>query len=953
MITDYHSKLFAHELLRRHSVADAEKMAGTLFDAQVDLNPHQVEAALFAFKSPLSKGAILADEVGLGKTIEAGLVLSQKWTEGKRRILIVGPASLRKQWAQEIEEKFFLPSFIIESRNYNKIIKDGGRRPFEQPAIVICSFQFAARYADELMMTPWDLVVIDEAHRLRNVYRPDNKVGRALKTAFGNVPKVLLTATPLQNSLMELYGLVSIIDDYAFGDAKSFRAQYARLSGDGQFDELKARLEPICHRTLRRQVLEYIRYTNRIPITQEFIPGPEEQKLYDLVSDYLRRPTLAALPSSQRTLTTLILRKLLASSTFAIAGALNSLAGKLERQLKDDAALKNNLEDPVPDDIEEDYDGFQETAEEWVDDETPPELLSDDDIAAIEDEIAELLRFKDLAVSISENAKGKSLLTALTAGFEKADELGGAQKAIIFTESRRTQDYLVRLLSENGYAGDIVLFNGSNADQQSKAIYEQWKATHAGTDKVTGSRTADMRAALVEHFRNRAKIMIATEAAAEGINLQFCSMVVNYDLPWNPQRIEQRIGRCHRYGQKHDVVVVNFLNRNNAADQRVFELLSEKFQLFNGVFGASDEVLGAIESGVDFERRISNIYQSCRTTDEIETAFETLRAEMDEQITATMDNTRQKLLEHFDAEVHDRLKMNMEKASAYLDRYTTLLWALTKHELGKRAHFDDGHHTFTLKQAIDGVDAPVGGYFLRKEGLEGHRYRLGHPLARHVLERAAGRSLNGASLTLDYTGWPAKAAALEPFVGARGVAVAHKLSIRGADDQDHIIIAAQTNAGESLSENAARRLFDLPVKGQSPSSVEARPETQNHIDQTRQRILEELAARQAQWFDDEMEKLDNWAEDKRAGLKADLKDYDDQIKALKKDIRLAGGLPEKLSLQRKVRDLETKRDAAWRAYDEAAKDIETQKDKLLDSVEERLGQDVTDETLFVIEFEIV
>ena len=377
------------------------------------------------------------------------------------------------------------------------------------------------------------------------------------------------------------------------------------------------------------------------------------------MSDYLRRPTLAALPSSQRTLMTLILRKLLASSTFAIAGALNSLASKLERQLKDDAALKNNLEDPVPDDIEEDYDGFQETAEEWVDDETPTELLSDDDIAAIEEEIAELRRFKDLAVSISENAKGKSLLTALTAGFDKADELGAAQKAIIFTESRRTQDYLVRLLSENGYASDIVLFNGSNADEQSRAIYEQWKATHAGTDKVTGSRMADMRAALVDHFRNRAKIMIATEAAAEGINLQFCSMVVNFDLPWNPQRIEQRIGRCHRYGQKHDVVVVNFLNRNNAADQRVFELLSEKFQLFNGVFGVSDEVLGVIESGVDFERRISGIYQSCRTTEEIETAFETLRAEMDEQITATMDNTRQKLLEHFDAEVHDRLKMNM------------------------------------------------------------------------------------------------------------------------------------------------------------------------------------------------------------------------------------------------------------------------------------------------------
>lgn len=252
MITDYHAKLFAHELRKRHSAADSEKLASALLDAQVDLNPHQVEAALFAFKSPLSKGAILADEVGLGKTIEAGLVLAQKWTEGKRRILIITPANLRKQWSQEIEEKFFLPTLILEAANHKRMIREGISRPFEQNALIVCSFQFAARPSEALMVTPWDLVVIDEAHRLRNVYRTDNKIGRALKTALANVPKVLLTATPLQNSLMELYGLVSLIDDYAFGDAKSFRTQYARLTGEKLFQQLKMRLAPVCHRTLRR-----------------------------------------------------------------------------------------------------------------------------------------------------------------------------------------------------------------------------------------------------------------------------------------------------------------------------------------------------------------------------------------------------------------------------------------------------------------------------------------------------------------------------------------------------------------------------------------------------------------------------------------------------------------------------------------------------------------------------
>ncbi len=181
--------------------------------------------------------------------------------------------------------------------------------------------------------------------------------------------------------------------------------------------------------------------------------------------------------------------------------------------------------------------------------EPPAEPLTAEERESIQNEIEELNSFYELAMRITQNAKGKALLQALRTGFRMAAELGGAQKAIIFTESRRTQNYLLRLLIENGYTQEeIVLFNGSNSDAASRAIYTGWKSRHEGTDRVTGSRTADTRAAIVDYFSEQAKIMIATEAAAEGINLQFCSLVVNYDLPWNPQRIEQRIGRCHRYG---------------------------------------------------------------------------------------------------------------------------------------------------------------------------------------------------------------------------------------------------------------------------------------------------------------------------------------------------------------------------------------------------------------------
>jgi len=602
-ITDYHAKYYAHQLIKRCPSNSVEKLASTLMDAQVDLNPHQIEAALFAFRSPLSRGAILADEVGLGKTIEAGIVLSQKWAERKRKILIIVPSSLRKQWHQELQDKFFLPSHILEARTFNMAQKKGARNPFDRKDIVICSYHFARSKAEFLTRVKWDLVVIDEAHRLRNVYKPSNKIARQLKEVLQGVPKILLTATPLQNSLLELYGLVSFVDDYAFGDLKSFRSQYARLADSDTYGELKARLTPVCKRTLRRQVLEYIRFTNRIPITQEFVPTKDEEVLYEMVSEYLRRENLQALPSSQRSLMTLVLRKLLASSTFAIAGALDSLIRKLRARLqKNEKAMKE-----AEDKLSEDFESFEDLQDEWSESEPEQDPLSQEDIQAIEHEIQDLEAFRDLAVSITENAKGRSLLKALEIGLDKAAGLGAAKKAIIFTESRRTQDYLLRILGKTEYADRIVLFNGSNNDPKSKEIYTDWKQAHADTDQITGSRTADIRSALVDYFRNDAKIMIATEAAAEGINLQFCSLVVNYDLPWNPQRIEQRIGRCHRYGQKHDVVVVNFLNKKNAADQRVYQLLSEKFRLFSGVFGASDEVLGSIESGIDFEKRIVTI----------------------------------------------------------------------------------------------------------------------------------------------------------------------------------------------------------------------------------------------------------------------------------------------------------------------------------------------------------
>ena len=294
----------------------------------------------------------------------------------------------------------------------------------------------------------------------------------------------------------------------------------------------------------------------------------------------------------------------------------------------------------------------------------------------------------------------------------------------------------------------------------------------------------------------------------------------------------------------------------------------------------------------------------------------------------------------------------MDKSKEYLDRYARMLWYVTKHELAKHAKFDDDYRSFALKSVPDGVASPAGHYFMTKQGLDGHRYRLGHPLAKHIMDKAGSRDLNGANFIFDYGAWPQKSVALEPFIGSRGTLTAHKVSVRGSDDQDHIIMAAITDDGRRIDTKTAMRLFELPAKHEGAAALTLPQQIADAVQAERHSILEAMAARQAQWFDQEMDKLDNWAEDRRAGLKADLKELDEQLKALKKEVRQTGNLPDKLALQRKARTLETTRDEAWRAYDEAAKDIEKQKDGLLDQVEERLGQNVSDEALFTIRFEI-
>lgn len=959
MSTPYHARFFAHELTRQGGEG-VERLSRSLFDACVDLNPHQIEAALFAMRSPVSKGVLLADEVGLGKTIEAGLAICQLWAERRRRILVICPASLRKQWALELDEKFHLPTLVLDSKTYREQEKAGNPNPFMHDGIVICSIHFASNRAAEIKPIPWDLVAIDEAHKLRNAYRQSNKMGRNIRWALEDRRKTLLTATPLQNSLLELYGLSTVIDERLFGDLPSYRTQYVNVGGN--LEELRERLDSFCIRTLRSQVVEYIQYTERRLITRPFTPTEQEHKLYEAVSAFLKREDTYALPYQQRHLTALIVRKLLASSSQALAGTLEVMRDRLlalQEEAKAETSLAERIieDEEIEDDILDELmngEGAEVPVEELPEEQAPAKI----DKEKLRAEIEELTRYINWARSIGVDTKARELLKALQIGFSEMEKVGAAQRALVFTESRRTQAFLRDFLESNGYAGRVCTFNGTNREPETTKIYKRWLAANEASGRASGSRAIDVRTALIEHFRDHGDILIATEAAGEGINLQFCSLVVNYDLPWNPQRVEQRIGRCHRYGQKHDVVVINFLNERNAADRRVYELLKEKFRLFTGLFGASDEVLGSIESGVDFERRILDIYQQCRTPEEIEEAFQALRDELDETITSRIQETRELLLEHFDEDVHARLRVNLTGAREQLDRVGMMFWTLTRFILDSKASFDDDEFAFRLAEPpLPSVRR--GTYHMiskHRENVSGKfLYRLGHPLGEYVINAGKDYPAPVAKVVFDISDHPTRISMVEALQGKSGWLVLQRLAIDSFEREEHLLFSAFDDNGRSLDQETCKKLFncrgrvadslDVPAGERQRLAADA----ERHAKATVSKSLE----RNNRHFNEARDQLEKWAEDMVVAAEKELRDTKEQIKALNRQARHATTVDEQHGLQEKIRGLEKKKRRQRQKIFDVEDEIMDKRDTLIDALERRMEQRTSVQPLFTIRWAVV
>ena len=681
----FNRRLLAEDLVRVRRPDDRERYAASQRQARIDPNPHQIDAVIFALRRLREGGCILADEVGLGKTIEAGLVIAQTRAEGAQRILLIVPKSLIGQWQNEL---FTL--FGVQAREDHT---------FLAPGVYLVGREFAGseRGATPLgAVPPFDLVVIDEAHEifagLHKRYGRDGIYDDASEEAMmahrvrgflRSSPVLLLTATPIQNSLAELWGLVQYVEPTGtlLGDITTFRqvfcAEDDRTLVPGQEHELQRRLATVLQRTLRRQAQEFLDrpFTQRRCRLYEYSMSDDERSLYDDVTQYLLEPSIYAFSGRQRRLLLIGFHRRMASSISALAASLENVARRLRRlesgQPVDDTAIENQR------DLEEEDDDEAQLEE------TPPPT----DRPALAAELARVEGFVARARALPNDAKARSFKEAIGLVLELGREGRGSGKAVVFTESIRTQEYIRTLLLDMGLQDDeITLFRGANDHERATEAYARWRQEEEVrfAPGSRPSREVAVRLALVHEFRTRSKVLVCTEAGAKGLNLQFCETVINYDLPWNPQRIEQRIGRCHRYSQQHDVTVVNFIAHDNEANRLTFEILSQKLDLFGKVLDASDHVLYEPRTdapeivvsalSVELESDLRNIYSRSRTVDEMTREIAALRDKISDRRDAyekEYERTSQIIESRFDDDVRKvfrRLRAELPGALAQLDR---------------------------------------------------------------------------------------------------------------------------------------------------------------------------------------------------------------------------------------------------------------------------------------------
>ena len=928
-----HRRFDAEDIVRLRRSSERRRYAASQRLGRIDANPHQIDAVMFALRRIPEGGCILADEVGLGKTIEAGLVVAQVMAEGTERILIVVPKPLLGQWQDELYTLFGISA--LEAA-------DAGCE-ITAPGVFLVGREYAGSASGSERLAaapPFDLCVIDEAHEMfAGIYRRFDRFGAydessgAAQTAhrvrrlIGPAPVLLLTATPMQNSLEELWGLLHYVEPTGtlVGSLPTFKALFC-AGQDGrrlvpeQAPELRRRIAEVVQRTLRHQAQEFLDqpFVGRRAKLYEYSMSPEEKQLYDDVTNYLLSPSLNAFQGRSRQLLLIGFHRIMASSTAALANSLERVADRLRRMRQGSPdAERAHLIESLTGDLDDD-----ELPE--IEDESVVERSS-----TIDDELRQVEDFVRRARSLPHDSKAHSLVQVVRS---IGGRRGGNAKLVVFTESLTTQEYLRDLLIEHAGLEDseITLFRGHNDSPRARQALRRWQeevGRHLPAHRLPSPDIA-IRLALVHEFKSRCRVFIATEAGAKGLNLQFCDTIVNYDLPWNPQRIEQRIGRCHRYGQTRDVTVVNFLAKDNEAQRLTLEILTQKLDLFGDVMDMSDSVLHEARSkrseelttalGPDFEQQLNRIWERARSIDEVEEELRRLRETMEDrrrELDRIREHTTGLIETRFDDSVKqvfrriaDDLPATLAALDADLERVVTdyLRANGIDHatEVHKRRRLIRIPASERLPGALsEGLSVAAGHADVWEEVDALH---VAHPLVRAAIDDARRRGSGTFSVRFRLTAQAPEV--LERRRGSRGRLALSRISYRGFEREDRLVATAVFEDSAVLRPaEAALELLGMPCED-LPAPLGDLSVTTADLDEV---VDEELFFDQAHATDAEakafsraLDQLDQYVEDRLLVLRRGQREIADQLKQAEERRDAALGADARSRAEDRIRRLE-------------------------------------------------
>lgn len=565
---------------------------GYLFDpffavsaSRIDPLPHQLEAVYGVLLKKSRVRFLLADDPGAGKTIMAGLFLKElKYRGVLSRILIVTPANLTDQWRRELKEKFGETFEVMNRDTATAVYQDN---PWEKRSQLITSIDFAKREENLSLLerVQWDLVIVDESHKLSATrYGAEVKKSQRYRLgevlAKGSTHLLFLTATPHQGDDEKFRLLLDLLEPDLF--ANTVLLQEAARKNEN----------PVLLRRLKEDMTDFEGkplFPPRYVHSLSFKLSPSERELYVKVSDYVARHFKRAWDEQRRNvgLAMTVLQRRLASSTYAIAQSLENRHRRLESLRAQVAVLQEN---PYGDYTEEDLEEMTEDERWQVENALAERLTLARNLPELEAELHELealMKEARTLARLEDDRKLKELLSVL--------EKLGDEKLLIFTEHKDTLRFLVEVLRKRGYT----------------------------VTSIDGSMTLEERVMREREFRDSAQVMVATEAAGEGINLQFCAVMVNYDLPWNPTRLEQRMGRIHRYGQRYDVHIYNLV-AEGTREGEVLKVVLDKLEVMREQLGSDRvyDVVGELLSDVNLEALILEHLTGRKTLAEIRAVVE-------------------------------------------------------------------------------------------------------------------------------------------------------------------------------------------------------------------------------------------------------------------------------------------------------------------------------------------